>query len=272
MSEQIMEQVDSLSTAMSEAKQETTKAEVQSSSWFNWFDEETKPSAEDEDSVMIKQKIKQSSVDLFSQFISSTPMVMVQVLTTIVLILFILIFSQRIFLAFNTLFVASERRESARQFAESVQHQLSKYIVTVSIINIGLGFATFVILYFLNVDNAILLGSLMGLLNFVPYIGPLIALSLVLLAGIVQWGFELHVLIPLFAVLTLNVVESQFITPGILAKNMQINPLFIILWLLVCGWFWGMLGVLIALPLLVCIKLTLAQAKGTKPWIKLLSA
>jgi predicted PurR-regulated permease PerM len=51
---------------------------------------------------------------------------------------------------------------------------------------------------------------------------------------------------------------------------MQLNPLVVMLWLLILGWLWGAIGVLLAVPLLVCIKLTLAQLNIWPDWLKII--
>jgi predicted PurR-regulated permease PerM len=61
------------------------------------------------------------------------------------------------------------------------------------------------------------------------------------------------------AYLTLNLIESQLVTPTLLGRTMKINPLVVMLWLLICAWLWGVVGVLLSVPLLVCIKLTLSH-------------
>jgi len=60
------------------------------------------------------------------------------------------------------------------------------------------------------------------------------------------------------------------VTPIVLGRRMAISPLILILALMVFGWLWGMIGLLLAVPLLVCIKLVLARLDGTQGWAKLL--
>ena len=60
------------------------------------------------------------------------------------------------------------------------------------------------------------------------------------------------------------------ITPIVLGRRMALSPLVLILALMVFGWLWGIIGLLLAVPLLVCIKLVLAQVEGMEGWARLL--
>jgi predicted PurR-regulated permease PerM len=151
-----------------------------------------------------------------------------------------------------------------------VRQELSRYIVTVSMINLGLGITTACALWFLDIEDALLWGALVGLLNFAPYVGPVIAVAILCIAGLVQFGVTNAALIPPAAYFTVNLIESQFITPTILGRHMRLNPLVLVLWILLWGWLWGAVGVLLAVPLLVCIKLVARQLGVMQSWITLI--
>ena len=59
-------------------------------------------------------------------------------------------------------------------------------------------------------------------------------------------------------------------TPIILGRRMAISPLMLILALMLFGWLWGFVGLLLAVPLLVCIKMILGRLEGTQRWARLL--
>jgi predicted PurR-regulated permease PerM len=81
---------------------------------------------------------------------------------------------------------------------------------------------------------------------------------------------EAAALLPVVVYFGVNLLEAQFITPTVLGRHMQLNPLILILWLLIWGWLWGAAGVLIAVPLLVCIKLAAGQLNILSKWVKLI--
>lgn len=141
-----------------------------------------------------------------------------------------------------------------------------------SAINTCLGLATATALWLLGVQDALLWGVLVGMLNFAPYVGPLLAVIILLLAGVVQYGTTAAAVMPALVYFSINLIESQFITPLIIGRNMRLNPLVIIIWLVIWGWLWGTIGVLLAMPLLVCLKLAVGQSKSLRHWVQLIES
>ena len=70
--------------------------------------------------------------------------------------------------------------------------------------------------------------------------------------------------------LVVHTLEGQLITPIILGRSMRLSPLVLILALMVFGWMWGIVGLLLAVPLLVCIKLVLSRVEGMEGWARLM--
>ena len=276
LSTHVSNQIEAINKAIetnTTAVQAKSAEQEPTSSWFGWFkrSQEVEAPIESEDVGEIRTRIKESLFTVASDFIVFAPLVAIQFLTAMVLILFTLVYAPAIFRHYVTLFISEEKRKHVHGLALGLQKQLSRYILSVSIVNFCLGFCAFIVLYFLGLEDALLIGVVIGLLNFIPYVGPLIALLFISAGAYVQWGIDINVLICIGAVLMLNVLESQFVTPMVLAQQMRINPFIIILWLLFCGWMWGLVGVLIAVPLVVCIKLMLSQFESAKKWVELMA-
>ena len=68
----------------------------------------------------------------------------------------------------------------------------------------------------------------------------------------------------------LQLLESEIATPIILGRRWSISPLVVLLWLLFCGWLWGIAGVLLAVPMLVCLKIVASRIRGWEHWARLL--
>ena len=139
-------------------------------------------------------------------------------------------------------------------------------------INGLLGIATAIAFTFLGVQDAILWGALVALLNFVPYLGGLISCSILLVAGVVQFGLVSPALLPAFVFLGINIFESQLATPTVLGRSLRLNPLIIILWLSIAGWLWGIVGVLMAVPILMSFKIILSNLGALPHWVKFIES
>jgi predicted PurR-regulated permease PerM len=155
---------------------------------------------------------------------------------------------------------------------QSIESEVSRYVLTISLINIVVGLVFAGVLYALGFPptEAMLWGTMAAVLNFAPYVGPLIGVLVMVAVGFITFDDMWESLLPAASYLMLHTLEGQIITPIVLGRRMALSPLVLILALMVFGWLWGIIGLLLAVPLLVCIKLVLARVEGMEGWAKLL--
>ncbi|MGS2720794.1 AI-2E family transporter [Paraglaciecola aestuariivivens] len=276
LSVHLTEKVETISEAFEEQQQAERLASKPKKGFtlFGWFtdDEEEPPAPSDSPAKVVNERIKQGSMEFLIEAIGAAPLVLAQFLSGCIFVLFLLIFGPDLFQAFVRELPTKHERQRAMRLINVTQQQLSRYISTVSSINLGLGLSTAALLYVIGLEDALLWGVIVGVLNFIPYLGSIIGVLILSLAGVVQYGVTPAVLLPISAYLSLNLLESQFITPMVLGRNMQLNPLVVMVWLLTCGWLWGLTGVLLSVPILVCIKLALAELGVWKNWLRIIEA
>jgi predicted PurR-regulated permease PerM len=135
-----------------------------------------------------------------------------------------------------------------------MRRRVAGYIVTFSIINLGVGIATGLACWQLGLPEPAMWGGLAALLNFVPFVGPLITMGLLGLAGLATYDTLLQASFPVLAFWLINMIESNAVTPTVMGRRMTLNPLAIILAVSFWTWIWGPLGGLISLPLLIMFK------------------
>lgn len=165
------------------------------------------------------------------------------------------------------------RFQDRRRLVQTTRHtqsQLSTYVLTTTLINIGLGLVIAGVLALLGVDDPLLWGAIAGLLNFAPYVGPLIGLVLLSLAGFAQFADPVQAMTPALAFLVIQTLEGQLITPMIMGRSMSLDPVIVFLALLLLGWLWGVVGLLMAVPLLTCLRICAEQVSGWYPLARLL--
>jgi predicted PurR-regulated permease PerM len=206
------------------------------------------------------------------QILADTPLFLAQCLGCVILVVFLLVYGPGVYRTAIEVVPWLQDKEASAALVSDTQRELSHYILYVSLINTGLGLTTAAVLWLMRFEDPLLWGSMVALLNFAPYVGTIFSLSVLSMAGVVQYGLVWEALFPALAFFILNTVESQLVTPAVLGRNMRMNPLVIMLWLMLCGWLWGMAGVLIAVPLLVCIKLILSPTAAFHPWLKLIES
>jgi predicted PurR-regulated permease PerM len=277
----LTEKIETMSEEFAEQEQQAKEEVAQQREpeesgfdFFGWFssEKEEPEKVSTESQVSVKERITEGGFDVAASLMVSAPIILAQMLGSLILILFLLIYGPALFNVFVADFPQVQDKEGIKKMVNKIQSVLSRYIVTISMINASLGMVTALVFWLMGIDDALLWGVLIALFNFVPYIGSLFSMAILCLAGTVQYGFEPIALLPATLFIGINIIESQFVTPTILGRDMKINPLVIIFWLLVFGWLWGILGVLLAVPILVCIKLMLEQVGVFQHWLKLIEA
>lgn len=213
------------------------------------------------------ESIRQSTfLAMFKSLASSTPLVLTQILGTIFLIYFFLVHGQVLMLRFVQARSSFADKRQAVELIAEMQHQLSRYVTTITCVNIALGFCVGCVFYFLKVEDPFLWGALAGALNFAPYLGPLISAAAFSLVAYLQFGaIEMALLVP-GMYLVINLIESQFVTPTLLGNTLNLNPLVVFVWLALWGWLWGGFGMLVGVPLLVCLSIYLEYTGVIGDW------
>ena len=208
----------------------------------------------------------------------ATPKMLASVLAVVLLTFFFMVYGENLQRNAIAMLPDRQRRKLTVDIMQSIEREISRYVLTISIINtlVGAAFAGILVWMGLTLQDALLWGTIVALLNFAPYVGPLIGVLLMLLMGFISyegtWPTAAWApVVPAAIYLVLHTIEGQFITPIVLGRRMALSPLMLVLALLVFGWMWGIIGLLLAVPLLVCVKLVLQRIEGFEGWARLLS-
>lgn len=179
---------------------------------------------------------------------------MVSAISTLVLLYFLLA-SGDLFLR-KTIAVTPRFSDKKRavDIAQQVEAAVSRYLFTVTFINVCLGCAVALTMYFLGVPNPVLWGVMVCTLNFIPYIGDIISFTVLTVVGLLTFDELWYSLSVPGAFYLLTAIEGYFITPLVVSRRLSLNPVVIILSVLFWGWMWGIPGALLAVPILVALK------------------
>jgi predicted PurR-regulated permease PerM len=145
-------------------------------------------------------------------------------------------------------------KKSAVEISHEIQQNISQYLFSVSLINIGLGIVVSGGLCFMGVPDAAMWGVLVAVLNFVPYFGPVVGVSLLAIVGLLTFGTLWQGFLPPAWYLLFHLLEANLITPVLLGRRFTLNPVAIFISLIFWIWLWGVPGALLAVPILVSIK------------------
>ncbi len=183
----------------------------------------------------------------------ATPLVVLEFVLTLLMTFFMV--EARVRLRQKLLFGRASFGTSikAARALREVQDRVAAYILTVAMINAGVGVVAGLGAWALGLPAPIMWGGIAMLMNFVPYIGPLLMVALTALFGIGTSDTLLAGLLPAAAYLALHTVEANVVTPAILGKRFTMNPVMILIALSYFTWIWGVLGALLSVPILLIL-------------------
>jgi predicted PurR-regulated permease PerM len=151
------------------------------------------------------------------------------------------------------------------EIARDTEDDISYYLLTITLINAGLGVAVGVAMYLLGMPNALLWGVMAGVFNFVPFLGAVVGIGVVGLVAVLTFEQLWSIVLPPLAYLFLTSFEAQFVTPALLARRLTLNPVAVFLALIVWTWLWGVAGALLAVPLLATFKICCDHIEPLQP-------
>ena len=149
---------------------------------------------------------------------------------------------------------------------------VSRYMFTITIINAGLGLFIGVAMWGLGMPRPALWGVMAMILNFIPYLGAFTGTFVVFLASAVNFESPGMVLAVPLVYFSLTAIEGNLVTPTVLGGKFRINPLVVFIWIFAWAGFWGVAGMLIAMPALVIFKIICENTQKMEKFRKIFSA
>jgi predicted PurR-regulated permease PerM len=153
----------------------------------------------------------------------------------------------------------------------AVRSEVSRYYASIALINLGLGTATFIVTMLLGMPNPLLWGAIAAVLNFIPYVGSATTLLLLIIVAFVSFDSAGRVLAVAASYLALTTLEGQLVQPLVVGRRLELNPIIVFLALWFGGWFWGIAGIVVAVPGLVALKVIAEHSSNGEALIQFLS-
>ena len=186
-------------------------------------------------------------------------------LFTTVLVLYFLLVSGDIFLRriVEILPTFSNKRQAV-DISQQIQEDISGYLLTITAMNAAVGIATAAAMYLCGLGDPLLWGATAFLLNYIPILGPLFGVCIFVLVGMLSFESLWWSLLPPVLYLGIHLVEGETLTPMLLARRFTLNPVLIILSLVFWFWMWGVLGAILAVPMLAILKIICDRLRPLK--------
>lgn len=202
---------------------------------------------------------------LFSRTLTATPVFLVSVISTLILAYLLLAYGGTLTRQFLSTLPTADEKKAAIKVVRSFQRDIARYLFLLTCLSAGLGVVAGLALYWLGMPNPVLWAVMIAVLNYVPYLGAalcLIVLTPVAILSIEPLGQAL--LVP-GVFLVLNIIEGELLTAVVVGKYFTLNPVIVFLGILFWGWLWGVVGALVAVPLLVSVRVFCAYVPALRP-------
>jgi predicted PurR-regulated permease PerM len=217
------------------------------------------------------QRVVAAGPSRMAQMLQATPAALGSLVATLVLIFIFLVKGDGLLRKLVELAPALHLKKDIVIATRSAQSELSNYMVTITAINATLGMLLAAALWGLGVDTPLLWGGVAAILNFVPFVGPMLVIVILTVVGFGQFEALLPALAVPAAFVLLNALE-ELVTPQIVGRRLALDPVVVFLALMLCGWLWGPAGLLLAMPLLTCVRIIAERVPNWSPLAKLLSS
>jgi len=200
-----------------------------------------------------------------------TPEFIASAVLSLILLYFLLVYDQAFIAKLVKLLPTLSDKKAAVGIAHDIEAQISRYLFTVTAINVCLGVAVGTAVGLLGLRNPVMWGVMVALLNFVPYLGALTGIICMTIGAALSFDSLGYAFVFPAVYLSFGVLEGSFITPWIMGRSLTLNPVIILLSLTFWGWMWGIVGIILAVPILAAFKILCAHIKPMEPLAEFLS-
>jgi predicted PurR-regulated permease PerM len=188
------------------------------------------------------------------------------ILAVIVLFLFFLFFE-------NPMFKEKLKRafplHTSRRFTivmEHINRQVSRYLGVKFLVSAGTGILVYIALTIIGLDFALIWAALAFFMNFIPNIGSVISGSITIIVGIIQFYPRVGMMVVVAAaVVVIQIGMGSFVDPLMQGERLDLSPVVILFSLLFWGWLWGVIGAILAVPLIATIRIVMMNVPLLKP-------
>ncbi|HZL91884.1 MAG TPA: AI-2E family transporter [Pirellulaceae bacterium] len=159
-----------------------------------------------------------------------------------------------------------ERSEAILRIADEISRSIEQFIRVKTIVSLGMGASAAILMYLFGLKQWLLWGFLFFALNYITYIGSIAAcVPPILLAFVdlpnIAGAIVLSILIVANRILWIDYVEIK-----LSGQHLNLSSVLLFVWLAYWGWVWGVLGLILAYPMLASLKLALEHFESTRKW------
>jgi predicted PurR-regulated permease PerM len=192
---------------------------------------------------------------LSDRLISGTRYLASGLLQTVLVLFFLLVSGDTFLRRLVEILPRFKNKRQAVDISQQIESDVSAYLFTITIMNLAVGVATALAMALCGLGDPLLWGAVAFLLNYIPILGPMIGVVVLLLAGLLSINSLWVAFLPAGLYLLIHLAEGETLTPMLLARRFTINPVLVVLSLVFWYWMWGVPGAVLSTPMLAITKI-----------------
>jgi predicted PurR-regulated permease PerM len=157
-----------------------------------------------------------------------------------------------------------ERADEITKIGHKITGGIVNYVYVKSIVSLVSATLSTAVCFFFGLDMALLWGAMIFFGNFIPLVGSFITNVFPFAFALMQFDNPLRAVWMVAALVALQETAENFLQPALAGKRLNLSPLFMIVFIAVWTWLWGLVGILLAVPILVSLKFVLENVSSTR--------
>jgi predicted PurR-regulated permease PerM len=212
-----------------------------------------------------RQRVEIARPGIIEDIFAGTQRVVASIGVMLILLFFLLSTGELFMKKLVAVFPALAEDGENGNMVSVIRKDISFYLTAATCINAGLGLVVAGLAYYLGVENALLWGAIVAVLAFVPYIGSVTSILILTLVGLVEFDTLPQAFLLPGVFLAASVFVQSVVVPQVMGRRLVLNPVAIFLAITLWGWMWGIIGALMAVPMLASLKIFCERVRSLRP-------
>jgi predicted PurR-regulated permease PerM len=208
-------------------------------------------------------KLRQESVS--DKLAAMAPMIGAQLVFVLVLLFFLIASGDMFYEKIVHVMPTFTDKRLALRIAFDIERRLARYLSTITLINALLGVAIGLTMWMYDMPTPELFGLLAFVVNFIPYVGAVVGVAVATLIALITFPDPWMSVLVGGTYLALTSIEGQLVTPYFVGRVLQLNTVIVFLAIAFWAWLWSVVGMIIAVPMLVVVRVFAEHVDALEP-------
>lgn len=210
----------------------------------------------------VRVKVDTESTSTLEAIMSTGPSIIGQIVFTLFLLFFLLASGDLIYLKIVQSFDRLREKRAAYMALREIESSLGSYLGAITLINAGLGICIGLAMWMWDMPQPLLWGVAAFILNFIPYLGAVTGVIAASVVALISFDDLATPLLVGATYLGFTALEGQLITPYFVSRRLQLNTVVVFVTVALWAWLWSVLGMVVAVPMLVVLKVMADHIPG----------